>query len=407
MSHDIPLLFGARIIRMGAYGGLAVVLALYLGAVGLGAGEVGVLLTATLAGDAIVSLWLAIRADRFGRRRTLVIGAGLMVLGGLVFAATDVFVLLAGAAVIAVLSPSGNEVGPFLPVEQAALSQIVPAERRTTFLAWYQLAGSLATAGGSLVAGLIAQTLLDAGVDQADAYRTVIVAYALLGLGIGLLSGRLSAAVEAAEPADPSVRRRLGLHRSQRIVATLAALFALDAFAGGFVVQTIVALWFSARWGLEPAALGGLFFGANVLAGFSGLVAARLAARFGLIATMVGTHIPSNVLLILVPLMPTAEAAVVVLLARFAISQMDVPTRQSYTMAVVDADERSAAAGLTGMARSAGAAVSPLIAMPLVVAPVLAGGLPFVIAGALKIVYDLLLWRQFRSVRPPEEADRP
>ncbi|HEY4632753.1 MAG TPA: MFS transporter [Candidatus Limnocylindrales bacterium] len=406
MGRDIPLLFGARIIRMGAYGGLAVVLALYLAAIGLGAGEVGVLLTATLAGDAIVSLWLSVRADRFGRRRTLVIGAGLMVLGGLVFAATDVFVLLAAAAVIAVLSPSGNEVGPFLPVEQAALSQIVPAHRRTTVLAWYQLAGSLSTAGGSLIAGLVAQALLDGGVDPADAYRTVIAVYAVLGLGIGLLSGRLSPAVEASEPADPSVRRRLGLHRSQRIVATLAALFALDAFAGGFVVQTIVALWFSTRWGLEPAALGGLFFGANVLAGFSGLVAARLANRFGLIATMVGTHIPSNVLLILVPLMPTAETAVAVLLARFAISQMDVPTRQSYTMAVVDPDERSAAAGLTGMARSAGAAVSPLLATPLIVAPVLAGGLPFVIAGTLKIVYDLLLWRQFRSVRPPEEADR-
>jgi MFS family permease len=202
------------------------------------------------------------------------------------------------------------------------------------------------------------------------------------------------------------VRRRLGLHRSAPIVAKLAALFALDAFAGGFVIQAVVALWFNTRWGLEPAALGALFFGANVLAGLSGLVAARLAARFGLIATMVGTHIPSNVLLILVPLMPSAETAVAVLLVRFAISQMDVPTRQSYTMAVVAPDERSAAAGLTGMARSAGAAVSPLLATPLVVAPLLAGGLPFVITGTLKIAYDLLLWHQFRAVRPPEETLR-
>jgi MFS family permease len=407
MARDLPLLFGARIIRMTAYGGLAVVLALYLAAVGLPPGEVGLLLTATLAGDAVISLWLSIRADRYGRRRTLVIGAALMILGGIVFAATDVFVLLAAAAIVAVLSPSGSEVGPFLPVEQAALSQIVPAERRTTVLAWYQLAGSLATASGSLLAGLAAQALLGTGVAEADAYRAVIVVYAALGIGIGFLASRLSPAVEASTPADPSVRRRLGLHRSGPIVARLAALFALDAFAGGFVIQAVVALWFNTRWGLEPAALGALFFGANVLAGFSGLVAARLAARFGLIATMVGTHIPSNLLLILVPLMPSATTAVAVLLVRFAISQMDVPTRQSYTMAVVDPDERSAAAGLTGMARSAGAAVSPLLATPLVVAPILAGGLPFVIAGTLKIAYDLLLWQQFRSVRPPEETLKP
>lgn len=404
MTPDLPILFAARIIRMAAYGGLAVVLALYLAAVGLDPGQVGLLLTATLAGDAVISLWLSVHADRAGRRRTLAIGAALMIAGAVVFALTDEFALLAAAAIVAVLSPSGNEVGPFLPVEQAALSEIVPSTRRTTVLAWYQLAGSLATAGGSLAAGILVQWLLDGGTAAADAYRAVIVGYAVVGLGIAILAGRLSPAVEAPAPADPSIQRRLGLHRSQRIVAKLSALFALDAFGGGFVVQTIVALWFASRWGLEPAALGALFFGANTLAGFSGLVAARLAARFGLIATMVGTHIPSNVLLILVPLMPSAELAVGVLLARFAISQMDVPTRQSYTLAVVDPDERSAASGLTGMARSAGAAISPLIATPLVAAPILAGGLPFVIAGGLKIAYDLLLWREFRAVRAPEES---
>jgi MFS family permease len=404
VTPDLPILFAARITRMAAYGGLAVVLALYLGAVGLDPGQVGLLLTATLAGDAVISLWLSVHADRAGRRRTLVIGAALMVAGAIVFALTDEFAFLAAAAIVAVLSPSGNEVGPFLPVEQAALSEIVPSTRRTTVLAWYQLAGSLATAGGSLAAGVLVQWLLDREIPAADAYRAVIVGYALVGLAIALLAGRLSPAVEAPAPADPSIQRRLGLHRSQRIVAKLSALFALDAFGGGFVVQTIVALWFAGRWGLEPAALGALFFGANTLAGFSGLVAARLAARFGLITTMVGTHIPSNVLLILVPFMPSTELAVAVLLARFAISQMDVPTRQSYTLAVVAPDERSAASGLTGMARSAGAAISPLIATPLVAAPILAGGLPFVIAGGLKIAYDLLLWREFRAIRAPEES---
>jgi MFS family permease len=401
-TRDVAVLFAMRTIRMAAYGGLAVVLGLFLVEIGLPEPAIGLLLGLTLAGDAVISLFLTTHADRLGRRVTLLIGAALMVAGAVVFLATGEFIVLLAAAIVAVLSPSGNEVGPFLPVEQAALSEVVPAPRRTNVFAWYQLAGSLATAVGSLGAGVLVQVLVDGGTAPVAAYRAVILGYAVIGIAIGLLSRILSPAVEPAAPADASIRRRLGLHRSGRIVAELSALFALDAFGGGFVVQSIVAIWFHARWGVEPALLGGIFFGANALAGLSGLVAARLAARFGLIETMVGTHIPSNVLLILVPLMPSLPLAIGVLLARFAISQMDVPTRQSYTMAVVDADERSAAAGITGMARSAGAAAAPTLATPLLAAPVLAGGLPFVLAGTLKIVYDLLLWRRFRSQRPPE-----
>ena len=406
-TRDVGLLFAMRTIRMAAYGGLAVVLALFLLELGLSEGAIGLLLGLTLAGDAVISLVLTTHADRIGRRATLLVGAGLMVLGGIVFLATGEFVVLLAAAVVAVLSPSGNEVGPFLPVEQAALSEVVPSARRTTVFAWYQLAGSLATAGGSLGAGLLVQVLIDSGVAPISAYRAVILAYALIGLAIAVLSRSLSQAVEPVAPSDASIRRRFGLHRSGRVVAELSSLFALDAFGGGFVVQSIVALWFHTRWGVEPGLLGAIFFGANALAGLSGLIAARLAARIGLIETMVVTHIPSNVLLILVPLMPTLPLAIGVLLARFAISQMDVPTRQSYTMAVVDPDERSAAAGITGMARSAGAAAAPALATPLVAVPLLAGGLPFVIAGSLKIAYDLLLWRRFRSQRPTEEPARP
>ena len=182
-------------------------------------------------------------------------------------------------------------------------------------------------------------------------------------------------------------------------------MFALDALGGGFVVQSVVALWFGLRWEVEPAVLGAIFFGANALAGLSGLVAARLAARFGLIETMVGTHLPSNVMLILVPFMPTLETAIALFVARFAISQMDVPTRQSYTMAVVEPDERSAAAGISGIARTAGAAAGTALAAPLVAASVLGGGLPFVIGGSLKIVYDLTLWRRFRT--RPTDAGEP
>ncbi|HEU4920629.1 MAG TPA: MFS transporter [Candidatus Limnocylindrales bacterium] len=403
MTRDVRLLFGARTVRLFGYGALAVVLALYLAELGFDEGRIGLLLGLTLAGDAVVSLWLTTRADRFGRRRTLRVGAGLMIAAAIVFALSGDFVVLLAVAIVGVLSPSGNEVGPFLSVEQAALSQVVPGARRTTVFAWYQLAGSLATAAGSLAAGVAVQLLQAGGTTALDSYRAVIVAYAVVGIALLVLVGRTSSAVEAAAPADPSIRRRLGLHRSGRVVGELSALFALDAFGGGFVVQSIVALWFHLRWGVEPAVLGGIFFGANALAGLSGLVAARLAARYGLIATMVGTHLPSNVLLILVPLMPSLPLAVGVLLARFAISQMDVPTRQSYTMAVVHPDERSAAAGLTGMARSAGAALAPLFAVPLLAVPVLGGGLPFVVAGGLKIVYDLALWQRFRALRAPDE----
>jgi MFS family permease len=404
-ARDVRLLFATRAVRMFGYGGLAVVLVLYLSELGLDAARIGLLLTLTLVGDALISLILTIRADRFGRRRTLVLGAVLLVVAALLFVLTRDFVVLLIAATVGVISPSGGEVGPFLPVEQAALSQVVPDPDRTRTLAWYQLVGALASALGALGAGVLAQAARDAGLGSLDSYRAVVIGYGLIGMAMVLLVRPMSPAMEVASaPSEPSIRRRFGLHRSQRVVAELSALFALDAFGGGFVVLSLVAYWFHLRWQVDPAVLGAILFGANVLAGLSGLVAARLAARFGLVATMVGTHLPSNVMLILVPLMPTVELAVALLLVRFAISQMDVPTRQSYTMAVVDPDERSAAAGWTGVARSAGAAAAPVLATPLVTAPLLMGGLPFVIAGALKIVYDLALWARFRSVRPPEEA---
>ena len=194
----------------------------------------------------------------------------------------------------------------------------------------------------------------------------------------------------------------LGLHRSRRVVLELSALFSVDAFAGGFVVQSFVAWWFHRRFGASPATLGAIFFGANVLAGISALSAASIARRIGLVNTMVATHLPSNLLLALVPLMPTLPLAIGVLLLRFSISQMDVPTRQSYTLAVVEPDERSAAAGVTGIARTVGAALAPLAAGPLYASAALSGA-PFLIAGGLKVAYDLVLWRRFRALRPPEE----
>jgi predicted MFS family arabinose efflux permease len=209
--------------------------------------------------------------------------------------------------------------------------------------------------------------------------------------------------ITGASPVRPTW---LGLHRSRPVVFKLAAMFSLDAFAGGFVIQSIVAYWFYRRFGVPPAVLGGIFFGANVLAGLSALAAARVAARIGLINTMVFTHLPSNVLLMVVPLMPSLPWAIAVLLLRFCISQMDVPTRQSYTMAVVDHDERSAAAGVTGIARTIGASLSPVLTGPLLANPALLG-VPFFLAGGLKIAYDVLLYRSFRAIPPPEERSNP
>jgi MFS family permease len=400
LNADGRRLFGTRVARLFAYGFLSVVLVLYLVRRGLSEERIGLLLTLTLLGDTAISLWLTTGADRFGRRRTLLAGAGLMVFAGALFAATGDFVLLLVAATVGVISPSGNEVGPFLPVEQAALSEIVPASDLTRVFAWYNLVGSFATAVGALAGGLLAQGLQGAGMGSLASYRAVVVGYAAMGLVLGVLFTRLTPAVESAGAGPPVVPRlRLGLHRSRGVVLKLAALFSLDAFGGGLVVQSIVAYWFHVRFGVPPAVLGGIFFGANVLAGVSALAAARIASRIGLLNTMVFTHLPSNVLLFLVPLMPTLPLAITVLLLRFSISQMDVPTRQSYTMAVVSPDERSAAAGITGVARTTGAALAPVFTGPLLANPALLG-VPFFLAGFLKIVYDLVLYRSFRSLRP-------
>jgi MFS family permease len=403
ISRDAMVLFTTRMVRLFAYGFLSVVLVLYLSSAGFSTPEIGLLLTLTLIGDTLISLWITTQADRIGRKRMLLAGAGLMLLAGIVFALTRNYVFLVLAATIGVISPSGNEVGPFLAIEQASLAQIVSDQRRTRLFAWYNLVGSFATATGALIGGALAQLLQNNGVQPLMSYRAVVIGYAVMGGVLAMLFSRLTKGIEAPfRPDHASVRSRLGLHRSRKVVFRLSALFALDAFAGGFVVQSIVAFWFHTRFGVPPGVLGAIFFGANVLAGISALLAARIAGKIGLINTMVFTHIPSNVLLILVPFMPTLPLAIALLLLRFSISQMDVPTRQSYTMAVVEPDERSAAAGVTGIARTTGAALSPSLAGPLLASAGMMG-LPFVISGMLKVIYDVLLWFNFRRIKPPEE----
>jgi MFS family permease len=407
LPRDGWLLFVTRFARLFAYGALSVILVFYLVGLGLTEAQAGLVLTLTLAGDVIVSLYLTTRADRIGRRRMLVIGSILMAGAGLAFACTSNLLYLVIAGTIGVISPSGNEVGPFLSIEQAALSHIVPAAARTEVFAWYTLAGSLATAFGALCGGALVQGLQHTAMTHVQSYRAVVYLYAALGVGLAILSTRLSALVEvrtvsSGPAAAPSLAHVFGIGRSRNVVLKLSGLFALDSFAGGFVVQSFAAYWFYLRFGVQPAALGAIFFWANCFAGISALLASRLAARIGLVQTMVVTHLPSNILLILVPLMPNVSLAVLMLLLRFSISQMDVPTRQSYTMAVVPAEERSAAGGFTGVARTSGAAISPLLAGFLFARPAWISA-PFFIAGTLKIVYDLLLYRSFRKLRPPEE----
>jgi MFS family permease len=407
LTRDGWLLFLTRFLRLFAYGSLSVVLVFYLIGLGLSESQTGLLLTLTLAGDTVVSLYLTTRADRLGRRRMLVIGAVLMVAAGLAFAFTHNFLLLIIAGTIGVISPSGNEVGPFLSIEQAALSHVIRGRARTEVFAWYTLAGSVATAIGALCGGALTNALQKTAVAPVVSYRAVVIGYALLGAALALTFTRLSTATEVSAPGEESapgaLKSFLGLGRSRHVVAKLATLFALDSFAGGFVVQSFAAYWFYLRFGVDPGTLGVIFFWANIFAGLSSLFASRLASRFGLINTMVATHLPSNILLILVPLMPNLKLAVAVLLVRFSISQMDVPTRQSYTMAVVGPEERSAAAGITGVARTIGAAVSPLFVGFLFARPRLIS-VPFYMAGTLKIVYDLLLYKQFVRLRPPEEG---
>jgi MFS family permease len=401
LQPDGRRLLTARALRTFGYGYLAVVLGLYLQQLGFSAVGVGVVLTAAVAGSAVMNVLWALFADRLGRRRTVATMATLMVVGGLVFAFTDRAWLLVLGALTGTISATSAEVGPFVTVEQAILPQTAPAERRTWLFSLYDTLGTLAGAAGALFTGTVG-LFARLGLAGASAYRPLFVLYAGIGLlnlvlFLGLTGGVESAPVEG-------VRRFVGLHRSTGAVAKLSALFGMDALAGGFVLQSIVAYWFHLRWGLSPATLGLLFFWVGVLSGVSLLAAGWMARRFGLLNTMVFTHLPSNLLLVLVPLAPAAWLAVLLFLARMSVSQMDVPTRKSYTMAIVDPDERTAAAGITNLARTAAGAVSPVLSGAAIAAGALA--LPFLVAGGLKVVYDGLVYLAFRGVHPPEELSR-
>ena len=398
LQPDGKKLLVTRGLRTFGYGYLAVALGLYLQQLGLSSFQVGLVLTAAVAGSALMNILWSLVADRFGRRRAIATMAALMVAGGLVFALGDRLWLLVLGAFTGTISASSAEVGPFVTVEQAILPQTAPDERRTWLFSIYDTVGSLAGAAGALFTGAVA-LFARFGLTGASSYRPLFVVYAGIGLLNLVFFLSLSERVESARVDGP--RRLTGLHQSTGLVAKLSALFGLDALAGGLVLQSIVAYWFHLRWGLSPATLGVLFFWAGLLSGASLLAAGWMAQRFGLLNTMVFSHLPSNLLLILVPLAPAAWLAILFFLARMSVSQMDVPTRRSYTMAVVEPDERTAAAGITNVARTVASAFSPLVSGAAIGIGALA--LPFFIAGGLKVVYDGLVYATFRNVRPPEE----
>jgi len=400
LSIDGKKLLVTRVLRTFAYGYLATSLGLYLDRLGLGPTEIGVVFTAAIAGSALMTVFWSIMADRYGRRRTVATMALLMALGGIVFALTSSFIVLILAAFTGTISATSSEVGVFQTVEQAVLPQTAPNEKRTWLFSIYNTIANIAGAFGSLFAASVG-FFASLGLQGADAYRPLFVLYALIGLANLVIFLTLSDKVELARVEGQ--RRFIGIHRSTGTVAKLSALFGIDAFAGGLVVQSFVAYWLYLRWGMQISDLAVVFFWVGILSGLSLLAAGWLAERIGLLNTMVFTHLPSNILLLLVPLAPSAGLAVAFFLLRMSISQMDVPTRQSYTMAVVDPDERTATAGITNVARTTASAISPTVTGMAFSAAAL--GLPFFLAAGLKIVYDALVYLTFRNIHPPEEAE--
>jgi MFS family permease len=396
-TSAIRRLLWVRGLRAFGDGYVSLLLPVYLITLGLTPFQIGVIATGTLLGSGVLTLLVGVHAYRFRYRTLLLAATGLMAATGVGFAAVTEFWPLLIIAIVGTLNPSSGDVSVFLPLEQAVLARLAPDRQRTAVFARYSLVGALVGALGALCAGLPELLTLTMNIDPKTALQAMFVGYGLIGLVSGLIYRKLPArlAVETETPAAP-------LRHSRRIVYLLAALFSLDAFGGGFIVQSMLALWLFEKFQLSTVAAGTIFFWTGVFSAFSYLVAVRISRRIGLVNTMVFTHLPSSLLLLIVPFVPDLAWVIVLLLARSALSQMDVPTRSSYVMAVVHPAERAAAASITSVPRSLASAVSPLVAGYLL--GLSSFGWPLVIAGCLKIAYDLLLLGAFRAVRPPEEA---
>jgi len=391
---DIRLLYAARCLRGFGDGFAVVILPAYLIAIGLGPVQIGFVATVSLAGTAALTLLVGLIAPRHDLRNMLLLGAGLMVFTGIALPSFEYLAFITVVAFVGTINPSTGDIGVLVPLEHAMLARHAADAERTRLFARYSLIGALSMAAGALAAGL-ADIFVAWGLAEPAAFKLMFYLYAALGAGAALLYRRLPHA--EAEPTRPHAP----LGPSRAIVYKLATLFSLDAFAGGFIAQSLLALWLFQKFELSVAAASLFFFWSGVLSAFSYPVAARLAGRIGLVNTMVYTHIPSSVCLILAAFAPSLALTLALLLVRAALSQMDVPTRTSYVMAVVTPAERTAAASVTAVPRSLASSVSPVFAGALLTLPF--SGLPLVLCGSLKIVYDLTLLFTFRHVKPPEE----
>lgn len=402
ISKDGKLILAARSVRTFSYGFLSVILAIYLHMLGFNEIMIGVVLTATLANGIIFNLLSGVFAERLGRRKFLMLNAAMMALSAGIFFATENFVALVAAALVGTINVTGSEVGSFLSIEQAVLPQTISEEKkRTTIFAIYNMVGTFAMSAGVLLSGLPQYMSQDFGVDKIGSIKILFLAYAACAAATLVIYLLLSPAVEArgrASGGNPAPQA-LSPH-SRQILVKMSSLFAADSFAGGFVIQSIVSFWFYTKFGADLGTLSYMFTTAGILTAVSYLLASKVASRVGLVNTMVWTHIPSNIFLILVPFAPSFPFAMGLYLARMSISQMDVPTRQSYLMAVVKENERVPAAAITNTSRNVAQAVSPSIAGAILGQLLVA---PFVIGGALKLAYDIGLFLSFRKIKPPEE----
>ena len=398
-ASPTQLIYAARACRDFGDGFVAVLLPVTLTVMGLGAFEVGLVATLALLGSALMTLGIGLFGSRIEQRTLLIAAAGLMVATGLAFAVSTTYGLILLVAFLGTINPSSGSVSIFAPLEHAVLTRSVTDTDRTRMFARYSLIGSLAAAMGALASGC-PDLLARLGFAQLTALKAMFVVYAGLGVIGGLLYARIPIDI-TAHAEKTAATPVAGLGPSRGIVYRMAALFSIDSFAGGFAVQSLVALWLFNKFGLSLAAAGLFFFWTGVLSAFSFPVAAWLSRRIGLINTMVFTHIPSSLCLILAAVAPSLEVALALLLVRAALSQMDVPTRSSYVMAVVTPPERAAAASVTVVPRSLAAAISPVIAGALFSAGFEAW--PLIICGVLKIFYDFALLWMFRHIKPPEE----
>jgi MFS family permease len=404
LSRDGKLVLSARIVRTFAYGFLSIVLAIYLKLVGFDDVLIGLVLAATLVNSVIFTLVASFYADRIGRRKILIIYAALMSIAGAIFLATENYIALIAAALIGTINVTGSETGAFLSIEQALLPQTVDdAKKRNTIFALYNMAGTFAMSAGILLSGLPSTLQQQFGLNQIESIKPLFIFYSVLGIVVIAIYLTLSKRVEleSGEQQVKPLAQTLS-PKSKSIIGKLSGLFAVDSFAGGFVIQSIVSFWFFTKFGVDLTTLSYIFSVAGVLTAFSFLAASKIADRIGLVNTMVFTHIPSNILLILVGFAPTLPLAIAFYLGRMALSQMDVPTRQSYIVAVVKEEERTAAAGFTNISRNVSQAISPsLTGYILQVLPALSA--PFVLGGALKIVYDIAIYLNFRNIKPEQE----